>query len=54
MGKQHQDRFPKGGAESAVDMLQLIYRDVVGSAEIKSLGGTIYFINFIDGYCKKA
>ena len=50
MGKQHRKEFPKDGGKRASDFLELVHSDVCGPMSISSLGGSRYFVTFIDDY----
>ena len=47
-GKHHQQPFPKTGGERSTELLGIVHSDVCGKIETKSLGGTEYFVTFID------
>lgn len=51
-GKQSRNPFPSEGCR-AKGLLELIHSDVCGPMEVQSLGGTHYFVTFIDDYSRK-
>ena len=48
MGKQHRTPFPKDKPHRASQPFEIIHSDVCGPMHIKSLGGSRYFVTFID------
>ena len=52
MGKQHRCPYPKGSAERATEPFQLIHSDVCGPMSTTSLGGSRYYVTFIDDYTR--
>lgn len=48
MGKQHRQPFPKKSEHKACKPLELIHSDVCGPISIPSVGGSRYFVTFID------
>jgi transposase InsO family protein len=48
LGKQHRDAFPVHQEKRHTDLLELIHTDVCGPMQTKSLGGSSYFLTFID------
>ena len=40
--------FMRGGHERKKNLLELVYCDVFGPVNVKSLGGASYFVTFID------
>jgi len=51
-GKQSQVRFPSG-ATRRTGVLELAHSDVFGSVTVRSLGGSMYYVSFIDHFSKK-
>ena len=49
-GKQTRKFFPVGKAKRASHCLELIHADLCEPMQTKSLGGSIYFLLFIDDY----
>ena len=47
-GKHHRNPFPSASGERAKELLELVYSDVCGKVNTKSLGGAEYFLTFID------
>ena len=52
LGKGHRDSFPKHSMSRTNRVLEIVHSDVVGPLEIPSIGGSRYFITFIDDYSK--
>ena len=46
-GKQNRVKFPSS-ATRAKNILELIHSDVFGPVPIPSLGGSLYYVSFID------
>ena len=51
-GKQHRNPFPKKSEHESSQLLELIHTDVCGPISIDSVGGSRYFVTFIDDYSK--
>ena len=51
-GKHHRQPFKKKGTRAA-DVLELVHSDLCGPMETKSLGGSVYFLTFIDDCSRK-
>lgn len=49
--KTNQNNLPKGQARRATQVLEIVHTDLCGSMET-SLGGSRYFLLFIDDYSK--
>ena len=47
-GKQKRASFPKGQATRASEILEIVHSDVCGPMQGNSLGGSRYFVTFID------
>lgn len=52
-GKHHRDPFPKEKAWRAKKPLELIHSDLCGPMRTNSIGGSRYFLTFIDDYSRK-
>ena len=52
MGKHNRSPFPKKSSRVATKPLELIHTDVCGPMSIESIGGSRYFITFIDDYSR--
>ena len=52
MGKQHREPFPKKSESKTREVLELIHSDVNGPLPVNSLGGSRYFVTFIDDYSR--
>lgn len=52
MGKQARQSFPAGRAWRASRKLQLIHADLCGPIQTKYLGGSRYFLLFVDDYSR--
>ena len=52
LGKQHRQPFPKKSNSNSAKPLELIHSDVCGPMKINSLGGSRYFITFIDDHSR--
>eukprot|EP00171_Calliarthron_tuberculosum_P000045 IDg45t1 len=52
MGKSHRAPIPKKSDSRASAVLDLVQSDVVGPLEVQSIGGSHYFITFIDDNSK--
>ena len=50
VGKAVRYPFPKIGSKKSTDLLNLIHTDVCGPLNIASVGGSIYFVTFIDDF----
>jgi hypothetical protein len=53
LGKQHRISFPKENSYRAWTPLEIVHRDLCGPMQTPSLGGSIYFLTFIDDYSRK-
>ena len=51
-GKGHQAPIPKKSTSRSSAVLELVHTDVAGPLAVPSLGGSRYFITFIDDYSK--
>lgn len=51
-GKHHRSKFPIKKERSSHDVLQLVHSDVCGKINSKSLGGSEYFVTFIDDFSR--
>ena len=52
LGKSHRTPIPKVSNSRATKLLQLVHSDVSGPIEVQSIGGSRYFVSFIDDYSK--
>ena len=52
LGKGHRDSFPKSSESRSSRVLELVHSDIVGPLETPSIGGSRYFITFIDDFSK--
>jgi hypothetical protein len=52
LGKNIKKPFPSSNNRSK-EILYLIHLDVCGPISVKSLGGSLYYVTFIDGYSRK-
>lgn len=51
-GKGHQAPIPKASTSRSSALLELVHSDVLGPVNVSSLGGSRYFISFIDDFSK--
>ena len=51
--KHHRDPFPKGKAWRVKKPLELVHSDLYGPMRTNSIGGSRYFLTFIDDYSRK-
>ena len=52
LGKGHRSAIPRKASSRSTRLLELIHSDVNGPIEVPSLGGSKYFITFIDDYSR--
>jgi hypothetical protein len=52
-GKQKRVRFLRVGKEKKSEKLELVHTDVWGPAQVSSLGGSHYYVTFIDDATRK-
>ena len=52
-GKQKRVSFAKTGKENKREKLELVHTDAWGSAYVSSLGGSHYYVTFIDDATRK-
>ena len=52
MGKQHRVPYPKSSSSCTSDVLEMIHTDVCGPMNIGSIGGSKYFVTFIDDFSR--
>lgn len=52
-GKQKRVSFVKSGKEKKNEKLELLHTDVWGPAQVSSLGGSLYYVTFIDDATRK-
>ena len=53
LGKQHRESFPMVVAYRAMKPLELVHTDMCGPMRTQSIGGSCYFLAFIDDYRRK-
>ncbi|KAG6528166.1 hypothetical protein ZIOFF_010316 [Zingiber officinale] len=53
LGKQHRDPFPQQATWRAKRQLELVHSDLCGNMPTESLGGSKFFITFIDDFTRK-
>jgi hypothetical protein len=51
-GKQSRVRFPSGVTREN-GILELVHSDVFGPVSVPSLGGSLYYVSFIDDFSRK-
>ncbi len=51
-GKQNRKPFPTKSTQSSAEPLDLIHSDACGPMNVNSLGGSRYFVTFIDGFSR--
>lgn len=52
MGKGHRTPIPRRSKSSTTRLLELIHSDVNSPMEVASIGGSRYFVSFVDDYSK--
>jgi hypothetical protein len=52
-GKKHRESFPVGKSYSAKATLEIIHLDICGPIQTPSIGGSTYFLKFIDDFSRK-
>ena len=52
MGKQHRTEYPKRVAKRATEPFELVHSDVCGPLSVNSIGGSRFFVTFIDDYSR--
>lgn len=53
LGKQHRESFPAGKSIRANKPLEIIHSDLCGPMQTPSIGGSYYFLTFIDDFTRK-
>ena len=53
-GKQHRQSFPVGKSWRARRPLEIVHTDIAGPFDIASLGGSRYYLTFIDDFSRKS
>jgi hypothetical protein len=51
--KKHMDIFSRGVSYRENEPLELVHIDLCGPMQTQSLGGSYYFLTFIDDYSRK-
>jgi hypothetical protein len=52
LGKMHKDEFPSNSDRRKKDIFKIIFTDVCGPMQTRSLGGAYYFLLFIYDYTR--
>ena len=52
LGKQSRSPFPKSSDSKTTSVLELVHSDVCGPMSVASVGGSFYFITFVDDYSR--
>ena len=52
LGKTQRTAIPKKSSSRPTELLQLVHSDVNGPMEVQSLGGSRYFVTFIDDFSR--
>jgi hypothetical protein len=52
-GKKHRESFPVGKSYRAKDPLEIVHSDICGPMKTTSIGGSTYFLTFIDDFSRK-
>ena len=52
-GKQKRVRFLKVGKQKKSENLEIVHTDVWGPTQVQSLGGSCYYVTFIDDATRK-
>ena len=52
-GKEKRVRFLRVGKEKKSEKLELVHTDVWGPSQVQSLGGSHYYVTFIDDATRK-
>ena len=52
MGKQNRQPFPNESQHRSSQPLELVHNDVCGPMNVNSVGGSRYFVTFIDDYSR--
>jgi len=52
-GKQHQISFKRSSHSTKSNVLDVAYSDLCGPMKVKTLGGALYFLTFVDDYSQK-
>ena len=53
VGKQRRVAFKQHSSSRKEEVLELVHSDVCGPLKVKSIGGALYFVTFIDDYSRK-
>jgi hypothetical protein len=52
-GKQHRESFPVGKSYREKDPLEIVHSDICRPMQTPSIGGSTYFLTFIDDFSRK-
>ena len=52
MDKQHRRKYPSGVAKRATEPFEMVHSDICGPMSVNSIGGSRYFVTFIDDYTR--
>jgi len=52
-GKQHQISFKRSSHSTKSNVLDVAYSDLCGPMKVKTLGGALYFLTFVDDHSQK-
>ena len=52
LGKQHRNLFPKVSDNLTKQMLEIVHSDVCRPMNVDSIGGSKYFVTFIDDFLR--
>jgi transposase InsO family protein len=52
-GKQHRESFPVGKSYREKYPLEIVHSDICGPMQTTSIGGSSYFLTFIDDFSRK-
>ena len=53
VGKQRRVSFKHHSSSRKEEVLELVHSDICGPLKVKSIGGALYFVTFIDDYSRK-
>ena len=52
MGKEKRMTFPKKSLHESTEVLELVHTDVCGPMNVPSVGGSRYFVSFVDDFSR--